>query len=164
MPLHKLVCSDEDLANKLDTTHWANDFSWDQICTISKYLEAYRATAGTVIFEEGSTDNNLAIVTSGNIDIVKNDVGSGGKVIASITQSQSFGEMSLIDGAPRSAAAVARNDAELLYLSMENLFRLRREDPVLAFDLLWIISQMLSQRLRLTSGNLVAQMNRSSKV
>ncbi len=162
MTLHKLVCSDEELANKLDMTRWANDFSWDQICTISQYLDAYKASAGTVIFEEGSSDNTMAIVTDGSIDIIKKESGSTANVIANIFQSQSFGEMSLIDGETRSAQAVARTNVELLFLSKENLYKLRQQNPGLAFDLLWIISQMLSQRLRRTSGNLVALMNKDA--
>lgn len=160
MGLHRIICSDDDLANKLELTHWAKDFSWDQVCTISQYLEAYSATKDTVIFEEGSEDNNMAIVISGKVDIIKKESGSQVNVIASIYSSQSFGEMSLIDGEARSAQAIAATDVELLLLSKHNLFTLRDSNPSLAFELLWIISQMLSQRLRRTSGNLVAVLNK----
>lgn len=160
MGLHKIICSEEELANKLELTHWAKDFSWDQVCTISKYMTAYTASRDTVIFDEGSEDNNMAIVIKGKVDIIKKKSGSKINIIASIYPSQSFGEMSLIDGEARSARAIAATDVELLLLSKDNLFSLLKEKPVIAFDLLWIISQMLSQRLRRTSGNLVAQLNK----
>ncbi len=161
MSLQKVSCSEEGLANYLELTHWANDFSWDQICNISKHMTAYTASRGTVIFEEGSEDSTMAIVIRGKVDIVKKESGSKINTIASIYPSQSFGEMSLIDGEARSAQAVAATDVELLFLTREDLFNLLSENAELAFKLLWIVSSMLSQRLRRTSGNLVAQLNKT---
>ncbi|VAW63502.1 hypothetical protein MNBD_GAMMA10-3340 [hydrothermal vent metagenome] len=160
MGLEKKHYSDEDLANSLELTRWAKDFSWDQICTISSHMEAYCATKDTIIFDEGSEDSTMAIVIKGKIDIIKKESGSKINIIASILPSQSFGEMSLIDGDARSAQAIASSDAEMLFLSKSHLFNLLDEKPELAFKLLWIISQMLSQRLRRTSANLVAQLNK----
>lgn len=128
---------------------------------ISKYMEYYSATKDTVIFEEGAEDNTMAIVIKGKIDIIKKESGSKINIIASIFPSQSFGEMSLIDGESRSAQAIAATQTEMLFLSKDGLFSLLEESPELAFKLLWIISQMLSLRLRRTSGNLVAQLNKT---
>ncbi|VAW52883.1 hypothetical protein MNBD_GAMMA07-1926 [hydrothermal vent metagenome] len=160
MTLKKIQYSNDDLANSLELTRWAEDFSWDEICSISKQMVAYSAPKGTIIFEEGSEDNTMAIVIKGKVDVVKRESGSTINVIASILPSQSFGEMSLIDGEARSAQMVASSDVEMLFLSKKGMFKLRDENPLLAFKLLWIISQMLSQRLRRTSGNLVAQLNK----
>ncbi len=162
MVLNNRDYTDDELANSLELTNWARNFSWDQICTISRHMSAYCATKGTIIFDEGSVDSTMAIVIKGKIDIIKKESGSKTNVIASILPSQSFGEMSLIDGDARSAQAVAATDVELLFLSKDNLFNLLNENPELAFSILWIISQMLSQRLRRTSGNLVAQLNKVS--
>ncbi len=160
MTLKKINSTEEELANSLDLTRWAADFSWDQICTISQHMQLYTAGRGTIIFDEGAEDNTMAIVTKGKIDIIKKESGSQVNIIASILPSQSFGEMSLIDGEPRSAQAVAAMDTEMLFLSKEELFILLNSNSELAFKLLWIISKMLSQRLRRTSGNLVAQLNK----
>jgi CRP/FNR family transcriptional regulator, cyclic AMP receptor protein len=160
MGLKKIQCSEDELANSLELTRWAEDFSWNQVCVISRHMEAYTADKGTVIFDEGAEDNTMAIVIKGKIDIIKKESGSKVNIIASIFPSQSFGEMSLIDGEARSAQAVAATDVEMLLLSKDKLLMLLEENPRLAFKLLWIISQMLSQRLRRTSGNLVAQLNK----
>ncbi|VAW61606.1 hypothetical protein MNBD_GAMMA09-3828 [hydrothermal vent metagenome] len=160
MLLEKRNYTDEDLANSLELTKWAKNFSWEQICTISRHMSAYSAKKGTVIFDEGADDSTMAIVIKGKIDIIKRESGSKINIIASILPSQSFGEMSLIDGDARSAQAIASTNVEMLFLSKDDLFSLLNENPKLAFDILWIISQMLSQRLRRTSGNLVAQLNK----
>jgi len=160
MALKNMQYSDDDLANSLELTRWAVDFSWDEICIISQQMEAYSASKGTIIFEEGAEDNTMAIVIKGKVDVVKKESGSKINIIASILPSQSFGEMSLIDGEARSAQMVAATDVEMLFLSKKDMFTLRDKSPLLAFKLLWIISQMLSQRLRRTSGKLVAQLNK----
>ncbi|VAW62394.1 hypothetical protein MNBD_GAMMA08-1098 [hydrothermal vent metagenome] len=160
MALKRLQFSKDDLANSLELTRWAEDFSWNEICAISMHMEAYSASKGTVVFEEGSEDNTMAIVIKGKVDVVKKESGSKVNIIASIFSSQSFGEMSLIDGEARSAQAVAATDVDMLFLSKDKMYALRDKNSRLAFKLLWIISKMLSQRLRRTSVNLVAQLNK----
>jgi len=162
MTLKKMQFSNDDLANSLELTRWAKEFSWDEICIISRQMDAYSASKGTVIFEEGAEDNTMAIIVKGKVDVVKKESGSKINIIASILPSQSFGEMSLIDGEARSAQMVAATDVEMLFLSKKEMFVIRDENPLLAFKLLWIISHMLSQRLRRTSGNLVAQLNKDA--
>ena len=155
MSLQVYNCSDDKLAEMLELTRWAKDFSWEQICNISKQMEAYKANKGDTIFDEGSSDNTMGIVVKGKLDIVKDDVDKNRKVIASLLPSQSFGEMSLIDGEPRSAGVIASTDVVFLFLTKEKMFDLFNTKSSLAFKLMWMIAQMLSQRLRKTSGSLV---------
>lgn len=161
MALKIYKCDDNKLAEMLELTRWAKDFSWEQICNISKQMMAYRANKSDVIFEEGSSDNTMAIVVKGSVDIVKDDAGSNHKVLARLLASQSFGEMSLLDGEPRSAGVVASSDVVLLFLTKEKMFELVNDKPALAFKLMWMIAQMLSQRLRKTSGSLVEYLEKT---
>ena len=160
MGLEKVRCSNDELAEKLESTRWAIDFSWKQLCGISEHMEAYTVTKNTTIFEDGSKDNTMGILVTGKLNIIKQEPGKDSVSIANILPSQSFGEMSLIDGEPRSARIVASTDAELLLLTKEELFKLVDANPTLAFKLLWMISYMMSQRLRKTSGGLLEQLSR----
>ena len=161
MSLQIYNCNDDKLAEMLELTRWAKDFSWEQICNISKQMQAYKANKGDIIFDEGSSDNTMGIVVKGRIDIVKGDMDKNPKVIASLLPSQSFGEMSLIDGEPRSAGVVASTDVVLLFLTKEKMFELVKTKYSLAFKLMWMIAQMLSQRLRKTSGSLVEYLEKN---
>ena len=152
MSLQVYNCSDDKLSEMLELTRWAKDFSWQQICNISKQMQAYKANKGDIIFDEGSSDNTMGILVKGRVDVVKGDMENNRKVIASLQSSQSFGEMSLIDGEPRSAAVVASTDVVLLFLTKEKMFDLVNTTSSLAFKLMWMIAHMLSQRLRKTSG------------
>ena len=153
--VERIKCSSESLAEMLDSTQWANEFSWNQLIAMSDYMKAYRAVKGTVIFNEGALESSLGIIVEGRIDIIKTDDQKTQGVIATLVAGNTFGEMSLIDAEPRSAQAVASKDVVMLIMTKDALFDLEKITPSLAIKLLWRISTMISQRLRRTSGQLV---------
>ena len=97
----------------------------------------------------------MCIIVEGKVDIVKEDGRLKRKLIASVSAGKAFGEMSLIEGDMRSAAAMASEDSTLLVLTKENFELLLNDNCVLGTKLLLKISKLMSQRLRMTSGILV---------
>ena len=65
-----------------------------------------------------------------------------------------FGEMALIDQAPRSASISSVEDSLLLRLDRKMFFTLIRKESELAKKVLWNMLQVLSGRLRTTNRNL----------
>lgn len=151
----KLDCGHERLAEMLDQTQWASEFSWNQLHKISHYMQGWKADKGTVIFEEGNIDQSMSIIVKGSVDIVKADHEQHSRTIATIHAPQSLGEMCLLDGEPRSAQAKAVTDVVMLVLTKDDFFALAKDAPLLAVKLLWKISSMISRRLRKTSGQFV---------
>lgn len=68
--------------------------------------------AGTVLIREGDPGDALCVIVRGTVEVVKD-----GRAVAQMTQGDFFGEISLIDGKPRSATVVAVDDVMLLELS-----------------------------------------------
>jgi CRP-like cAMP-binding protein len=139
----------------IDRTQWADEFSWNQIKRLATYLESYKIPAGDVILREGGRDAYMILIVAGRVHIVKQDSNGAPKRIATLDPGKTLGEMSLIDGEPRSASVVAATDVSLLVMTEDNFNRLTRELPSLAVGLVLKIAKMMSQRLRQTSGRLI---------
>lgn len=104
---------------------------------------------GEVVIREGETGEEFYIILRGRME-----VRSGSDVVATLEAGAHFGEMALIDAAPRSATVTALARSTLLYIDRENFFTLLRRDSLLAVKLLWAFLQILSERLRATNEEL----------
>ena len=62
-----------------------------------------------------------------------------------------FGEMSLIDGSPRSAMATAENEVSLLEIRNGDFVQLISEEDKLAKKILWSFCMNFAKRLRETN-------------
>jgi serine/threonine protein phosphatase PrpC/CRP-like cAMP-binding protein len=101
------------------------------------------------IIAEGEEGEELFIILSGQAKVHKGDT-----VIVTLGAGDHFGEMALIDKAPRSASVTAVESTKLLKISRGDFFKIIRNEPPLATKLLWSFLQVLSDRLRTTSAEL----------
>ncbi|MCP4050374.1 MAG: cyclic nucleotide-binding domain-containing protein [bacterium] len=137
-------------AEILEKTKWASEFSWNNVRKICHYIEPVRAKKGATVFKEGDQANSLGIIVKGSIDIVKQE-----NRLSTLKSSQTFGEMSLIDGEPRSASGIAAEETIIFFMGEQALIKLCEDNPKLGVQLLWKFSKLISQRLRRTSSMLV---------
>ena len=101
---------------------------------------------GQVIIREGEQGTELFVLFRGKVDVSKS-----GLKIAQLKAGGHFGEMGLVDQAPRSATVVAAEDTSGISIDRDSLLKLMRRDPLLAVKLLWSFVQVLSERLRNTN-------------
>jgi CRP/FNR family cyclic AMP-dependent transcriptional regulator len=100
------------------------------------------AKAGEVIFKEGDKADQLFAIKSGEIAIQL-----GNRTLAELSANSIFGEMALIDDAPRSATAVAKTDVELVPISEKQFLFLVSQTPFFALK----VMRVLARRLRATN-------------
>lgn len=105
--------------------------------------------AGQEIVREGAAAEQLFVVVQGKVAIE-----AEGVVIAELRPGFHFGEMGLIEQAPRSATVRALEPTRCVVLGRMELLALMRKEPVLAVKLLWNLVRALSERLRLTNAEL----------
>jgi serine/threonine protein phosphatase PrpC len=105
--------------------------------------------AGHDIVTEGAPGEELFVVIRGRVAIEKNGV-----EIAELQPGGHFGEMGLIDNAPRSATVRAREDTRVMVISRPDLMALMKRESILAVKLLWSFVQVLSDRLRAVNSEL----------
>jgi CRP/FNR family transcriptional regulator, cyclic AMP receptor protein len=99
--------------------------------------------ADEVIFREGDKAEALFVVQSGSVEIH-----AGHRVVAILGPGEFFGEMSLVDPAPRSGTAVAVTDVTLVPVSEKQFLKIVSETPSFALDLL----RLFIRRLRARDG------------
>jgi CRP/FNR family cyclic AMP-dependent transcriptional regulator len=84
--------------------------------SVPSVLDRKPFPAGHTIFAEGQPGRHAYLVQSGSVDIVK-DGTDGPLVLGRIGAGGLFGEMALIDDAPRMASAIARENTVCIVIS-----------------------------------------------
>ncbi len=103
---------------------------------------------GEVVFSHGDPGDALFAVVSGKIRISTGSA-AGREIFLNIMEpGDTFGEIALLDGGPRTATAAAIAAAELVSIRRAPLFELLEREPKVALELL----RLAGQRLRWTSG------------
>lgn len=133
-------------------TEFFEDFSPADIRYFARWVKAYSAPVGTYIFKEGSTTASLCFLVEGDISIFKETTPSEHLKIADISAGGTIGEMGIVDGNPLSASAIAASDTIVLLMNREDFQDLVHDQCALGVRLLWKISQIISLRLRQTTG------------
>ncbi|HET7621821.1 MAG TPA: Crp/Fnr family transcriptional regulator [Gemmatimonadaceae bacterium] len=124
---------------------------------IERFAEMTRERSypkGSVIVFEDDPGDSLFIVRRGRVKVVL--IGEDGRevILGILGVSEHFGELSLIDGQPRSAHVIAMEDSQLIVLRREDFRRRVYESPAVA----WALLVEMSKRLRRADeqiGNLV---------
>jgi CRP-like cAMP-binding protein len=110
-----------------------------ELVRIAEVTEELVVTAGQRVFDEGDFGEELYVIADGSIRITL-----GEKTLATLGRTDYFGEMSLLDGEPRSAGARAETDALLLRISQGDFYQTLRRH----FDASLAVIRTLSHRLR----------------
>ena len=149
------IASSDRIVAMLENAQMLRGFEWAQISALAAYVQLYRAAPGAVLFREGDRGDFMCIVLEGKLEVHKEDNRRIDKTVTTIFPGRSLGEMTIVDGEPRSATAVAIEPTTVAVLTQENFLLIMRDKPALSAKLLLKIARLLSQRLRLTSGILV---------
>ncbi len=98
---------------------------------------------GEVVFYQSDTSTDLYIVLEGAVRASL--LGEDGEelILTAFNKGDFFGEMSLLDGKPRSATIIANEDSMLGVLKRERFLRAIKNDPAIAIDLLSAVVQRL---------------------
>ncbi len=113
-------------------------------------MRAMNHRAGEVVFRFGDPGDCLYLVTTGTVELFTRDY-MGQKLVLKVARAgEVFGEMSLLDGGPRTATAEMDEDGTLLSLGRDDLMRFLRRHPEAALGLL----TELGHRLRATNERL----------
>ncbi|HZI63772.1 MAG TPA: cyclic nucleotide-binding domain-containing protein [Thermoanaerobaculia bacterium] len=116
---------------------------------LATFSKERRFPAGARIFSEGDPGTELYVVVEGRTRIGKPIAGGGEEVLAILERGDFFGEMSLIDGQPRSADASAHGGpVTALALDQATVNEVLAMDPQVALGFLQLLCRLIAKRLR----------------
>ncbi len=103
---------------------------------LARNLRTRRFKRGEVVFHQGDPGDALFIVASGVVKVVVPSEDGEEAILATLRRGDFLGELALIDGAPRSASAIALEATEMLTLPREQLRSLVAGEPAIRDALL----------------------------
>ncbi len=111
--------------------------------TLAELLDTRHFGTGETVFHEGEAGDEIFIVREGRVQVfVTTDTGD--KIIVGENErGDVFGEISLLDGGPRTATAVAIDPSDVLVLDRDRLLELVQKHPHVAIDLLTVMGRRL---------------------
>jgi CRP-like cAMP-binding protein len=106
---------------------------------LAKFARARNYKAGAEIVKEGDAGVGFFLIMSGKVEVVR-----GGKKLSTLGAGQYFGEMSLLDRAPRSATCLATEATETLAILRSDFVAELKANPSMCLS----IMETLSRRVR----------------
>lgn len=114
---------------------------------------------GSFIFQEGELGTTMFIIQKGSVEIRKN-IGGAEQVLSILEKGDFFGEMSILEGSPRSATAHAMDEVEVIEIDEATFDHMLRSNQEIAIRML----RKLSAKLRHTTKLLEQLAGRSVTV
>lgn len=113
------------------------------LAALARLMRRRRFRRNEVIFHQGDAGDLLQIVASGAVKIVLPSPEGEEAIIATLRPGDFFGELALLDGAPRSATATAIEPTETLNLPRGTFMELHSTDSTLQHALLTALAAEL---------------------
>jgi CRP-like cAMP-binding protein len=126
----------------LSTVPLFDGFSRRHLRRLASEADVVRFGPGRAIVREGEAGEAMFVVLSGSARVER-----GAKKLATLVPGDFFGELSALDGGPRTASVVTETPVELLRIFRRTLHGMIDEEPMLAMGLLEGIARRLRQVL-----------------
>src|SRR5947209_1780141 len=131
-----------------------DDTEREALCAL---METQHFEKGATIFAAGDAGDSVYIVRSGNVQVFIENYEGQKIILRENTKGDVFGDISLLDGGPRTATAVAVEESETLSVDRDQLLALITKFPHAGLDLLTV----MGRRLRATNELLRTQVARN---
>jgi CRP-like cAMP-binding protein len=125
-----------------------DELTAEQWQVLHEHLDALTVRAGDVLVREGETTRGLYIIAEGEFEVTADTPEHGRRRLRSIGPNTILGEISFVDGEPRTATVSALSEGLAYRLTLEGFARLQEDAPKLASLLMLLLAQILASRYR----------------
>jgi CRP-like cAMP-binding protein len=107
-----------------------------ELSQIAQLVERVSVKPGDTLVREGTRTNEFFILLEGEAKVTR-----AGKLLATLGPGRHFGELALLDPAPRNATVSMANHGQVLVLAQREFYTLLRDVPGLVKQLLTGLAQ-----------------------
>jgi CRP/FNR family cyclic AMP-dependent transcriptional regulator len=132
-----------------------DDAAAEELCG---YLHPVELKGGSNLFRVGDSGDAMYIIESGRVRITVTDADGREVILASLGHGDFFGEIAMLDGQGRSAAATVTEDSRLAVLTRENFLTFVSSDARIVLEML----SAITRRLRRTDDLLRHRVSRNA--
>jgi CRP/FNR family cyclic AMP-dependent transcriptional regulator len=125
------VATNKQLMTVLRAVPLFEDLSQKQLKKVADLAEVARFMAGATLVKQGEIGDSFYVVLTGQAKVVANK-----KTVNHLLPGDHFGEISLLDGGPRSASVVAETEMTLVIITQKDFLALLAKDPEITVCLL----------------------------
>ena len=111
------------------------------LAQVAPLLEEIDVPAGQTVFNKGDIGNSLYIIVRGELQVHDDAF-----LINTLSAGELFGEMAVLDAAPRMASITAVSDTHLLQLGQEPLYELIESHTEIGRSIIQVLSRRLRQQ------------------
>lgn len=141
-----------DIRDILSEIEIFSDLQPDELRKIGWMLHTRMYLPGEVIVHQGAPGVGMYIIQSGSAN-VELETPDGSLIhLVKLGEKQFFGEMSLLDGAPRAASVISGERTHALGFFRADLMGLVEHSPRLGFKIIWRLNSIMARRLNETLG------------
>ena len=154
------LSNDEEILNKIKEVSYFKLFSKDLdiIKKIASMCKKKFFPKDTAIIKEGEQGDELFIMLSGTINILKKTLQDEEYTVTALNADMggiNVGELALIDNDKRSASVIADTDCECLVINRDDFVKFGNENPEIGLPITRAIANQLSSKLRKTNQDVI---------
>ena len=136
-----------ELLKLLSATRFAEGMPPDHLLCLCRAARLLKLSAGAKLFQEGSIEDEVFVISSGHIRLCMNVPGRGDVPFLTTGPGELVGWSGLIGDGRMTASATVVEDTTLIAMSGKKLREICENDKDLGYVLLQRVAQVLSKRL-----------------
>lgn len=135
---------------RLDGIQLLESLGAEQRAALEAHCQWRRFAKGEEVFSRNSDNRDLAMIVEGSVDVINYSISGRPVAYGTLTEGDYFGELSAIDGEPRSASIVCAEKATIATLPphiFQNLLEERAEIASLVLKRMAMIIRICDERI-----------------
>lgn len=120
-----------------------SELNQQELEDVASLAQIRKIPTDTTVFHEGDDADAIFVVVNGRVKIVTTSSDGKEFILTVLGAGQVFGEMGLLETAPRSASVVTTTEVELLVINRSDFDHLLKTSPGISHKLMAILSRRL---------------------